>query len=148
MFLVSFSFALKNPHKTTLHPLHPPNDWPICEWVTCILTLLPPIIYLPSSQHKFLTCFSYQLPVKYLIYHVVSSYSYLWIHPPPRRRRTTTNPGQQWQSAFLIQWRDLSGLQSLLALYLGGTPSQMTGTRPPSCKHLDNRLYINWFCSI
>ena len=26
--------------------------------------------------------------------------------------------------------------------YLGGTPSQMTGTTPPSCIHLDNRLYI------
>ena len=27
-------------------------------------------------------------------------------------------------------------------IQLGGTPSQMTGTRPPSCIHLDNRLYI------
>ena len=28
------------------------------------------------------------------------------------------------------------------ALYLGGTPSQQTGTSPPSCLLLDNRLYI------
>ena len=30
-----------------------------------------------------------------------------------------------------------------LALYLGGTPSQRTGTSPPSCLLFDNRLYIN-----
>ena len=30
----------------------------------------------------------------------------------------------------------------LLALYLSGTPSLMTGTRPSSCLHLDNGLYI------
>ena len=28
------------------------------------------------------------------------------------------------------------------ALYLGGTPSQETGTSPPSCLLLENRLYI------
>ena len=28
------------------------------------------------------------------------------------------------------------------ALYLSGTPSQDTGTRPPSCLLLENRLYI------
>ena len=33
-------------------------------------------------------------------------------------------------------------IKSLQALYLGGTPSPMTGTRPPSCIHLDNRRYI------
>ena len=43
-----------------------------------------------------------------------------------------------------------SGLQSLLALYIGGTPSQMTGTRPPSCLQLDNCLYIFYerFCEL
>ena len=35
-----------------------------------------------------------------------------------------------------------SGLPDLLALYLSGTPSLTTGTRPPSCLHLDNRLYM------
>ena len=30
----------------------------------------------------------------------------------------------------------------LLALYLGGNPSQMTGASPPSFLHLDNRLYM------
>ena len=34
------------------------------------------------------------------------------------------------------------GYQSLLALYLSGTPSQRTGTRPPRCLYLGNRLYI------
>ena len=35
-----------------------------------------------------------------------------------------------------------SGYQTLLALHLSGTPSLKTGTRPPSCLHLDNHLYI------
>ena len=35
-----------------------------------------------------------------------------------------------------------SGYQSLLALNFSGTPSLKIGTRPPSCLHLDNRLYI------
>ena len=30
----------------------------------------------------------------------------------------------------------------LQALYLSGTYCHKTGTRPPSCKHVDNRLYI------
>ena len=29
------------------------------------------------------------------------------------------------------------------ALYIGGTPSQETGTRPPSCPLLENRLYMS-----
>ena len=36
----------------------------------------------------------------------------------------------------------LSGYLSLLALHLSGTPSLRTGSRPPSCFHLNNRLYI------
>ena len=32
--------------------------------------------------------------------------------------------------------------RAYLALNLGGTPSQETGTIPPSCILLDNRLYI------
>ena len=39
-----------------------------------------------------------------------------------------------------------SGHQSLLALYLSGTPSLKTGTSPPSCIHLDNHLYILLLC--
>ena len=31
---------------------------------------------------------------------------------------------------------------SLSALHLSGTPSLQTGTRPPSCFHLDNSLYM------
>ena len=31
---------------------------------------------------------------------------------------------------------------SLLALHLSGTPSQSTGTRPPSCLFLDHHLYM------
>ena len=33
-------------------------------------------------------------------------------------------------------------MQKECTLYLSGTPSRTTGTRPPSCLHLDNRLYI------
>ena len=48
-----------------------------------------------------------------------------------------------------------SGYQSLLALYLSGTPNLMTGTSPPSCLHLDNSLFMspdshmkkNWSCA-
>ena len=35
--------------------------------------------------------------------------------------------------------------RAYLALYLGGTPSQRTGTRPPSCLLLENRLCISHF---
>ena len=34
-----------------------------------------------------------------------------------------------------------SGHQSLLALYLSGTPSLKTSTRPPSCIYLNTHLY-------
>ena len=41
--------------------------------------------------------------------------------------------------------KTFSGYQSLLALYLSGTPSQETGTRPPSCLYLDNHLCMYTF---
>ena len=37
-----------------------------------------------------------------------------------------------------------SGYQSLLVLYLSGTPSLRTGTSPPSCLYLDNHLYMTF----
>ena len=33
-------------------------------------------------------------------------------------------------------------IRGYVALHLGGTPSQETGTSPPSCLLLENRLYI------
>ena len=36
----------------------------------------------------------------------------------------------------------LGGYSSKLDLHLSGTPSQKTGTSPPSCLLLDNRLYM------
>ena len=33
--------------------------------------------------------------------------------------------------------------RAYIALYLGGTPSQDSGTSPPSCLLLDNRLYMH-----
>ena len=44
---------------------------------------------------------------------------------------------------FLISGGILSGYLSLPALHLSGTSSQRTGTRPPSCLYLDNRLFMN-----
>ena len=38
-----------------------------------------------------------------------------------------------------------SGYQSLLTIYLSGTPSQETGTRTPSCLYLSNGLYFPMF---
>ena len=43
---------------------------------------------------------------------------------------------------FLYNGGIFSGQPNLLALYLSGTPSLKTATRPPSCIHLDNRLYM------
>ena len=37
-----------------------------------------------------------------------------------------------------------SGYQSLLALYLSGTPSLETGTRPPSCLQLSIYSHLGW----
>ena len=37
----------------------------------------------------------------------------------------------------------LSEYLSLLALHLSGTASLRTGTRPPSCFYLNNRLYMS-----
>ena len=34
-------------------------------------------------------------------------------------------------------------IRAYQALYLGGTPSQETGTSPSSCLLLENRLYMN-----
>ena len=39
-------------------------------------------------------------------------------------------------------WIVVLKYQSLLALYLSGTPSLKTGTSPPSCLYLDNPLYM------
>ena len=35
-------------------------------------------------------------------------------------------------------------IRAYIALHLGGTPSQKTGSSPPSCLLLDNRLYIKY----
>ena len=42
----------------------------------------------------------------------------------------------------------LSEYLSLLALHLSGTPSLRTGSRPPSCFHLNNHLYICKYCHL
>ena len=44
---------------------------------------------------------------------------------------------------FLYNEGIFSEYQSLLALYLSRTPSQETGTSPPSCLYLDNHLYMS-----
>ena len=49
---------------------------------------------------------------------------------------------RQTSVLFLYNGGIFRGYQSLLALYLSGTPSLKTSTRPPSCLHLNNRLYI------
>ena len=47
------------------------------------------------------------------------------------------------QVFFLLSMEgSLVDIRAYLALYLGGTPSQETGTRPPSCLPLYNRLYM------
>ena len=43
---------------------------------------------------------------------------------------------------YLYNGMIFSRYLSLLALYLSWTPSLKTGTSPPSCLHLHNRLYI------
>ena len=56
---------------------------------------------------------------------------------------------KSWES--LPFWQTLKRVMkspkySLLALFLGGTPSQRTSTWPPSCLLLENRIYItNYF---
>ena len=44
---------------------------------------------------------------------------------------------------FFISRGILSGYSSLLALHLSRTPSLKTGTGPPSCLLLNNRLYMS-----
>ena len=51
----------------------------------------------------------------------------------------------QTSGLFLYNTGIFSWYHSLQALYLSGTPSLTTGTRPPSCLHLNNRLYIYIF---
>ena len=48
------------------------------------------------------------------------------------------------QCTFILQRRDLlMNKRDSLALYLCGTYSHKTGTRPPSCQLLENRLNIH-----
>ena len=41
-----------------------------------------------------------------------------------------------------MMWSRRGNIRAYPALYLGGTPSQETGTSPPSCLLLENRLYM------
>ena len=43
---------------------------------------------------------------------------------------------------YILTKVDQLSIRAYPALYLGGTPSQETGTSPPSCLLLENRLYI------
>ena len=45
---------------------------------------------------------------------------------------------------FSYTTEGISGWPRLLAFHLSGTPSLTTGTRPPSCIHLHNRLYMQY----
>ena len=49
------------------------------------------------------------------------------------------------QHSVLLQMEgSLEITRAYPALSFGGTPSQETGTSPPSCLLLENRLYITW----
>ena len=79
----------------------------------------------------------------------VSSYNF--INPFQNTNINVTLRSKNWWIRVLVLKRSikidnvdhLKSKKSLQALYLGGTPSQMTVTSPPSCIHLDNRLYIH-----
>ena len=73
----------------------------------------------------------------------IKSTSTSWDWP---RRKSFRKQDKWWVfcSFSLYNGGIFSEYPNLPAFHLSGTPSLKTGTRPPSCLHLDNHLYIQF----